>query len=225
MNEYLYVTALGKFKGFMEGTIHEKKVPTRIDEEWLSSVGYTDSNNDRRFIPILRELGFIDNDGSPTEAYSEYRDKAKSKEVMTKALRDAYEELFSRYENPFTESEDNIINFIKIKKNYSQKVATLATKTFKVLAVVSGIIPESEVVTQKRSLRNEGKSRVVRREENKDKIEEVSKELNSNPIDVEPVSIAINIQLVLPNNADKNLYNDLFAELRKFISKAKQNEP
>ena len=34
MNEYLYVTALGKFKEFMKTTLHEKKVPPKVDEDY-----------------------------------------------------------------------------------------------------------------------------------------------------------------------------------------------
>ena len=225
MNEYLYVTALGKFKEFMKTILHEKKVPSKVDEDWLASVGYTDKQNDRRFIPILKELGFISDGGSPTTVYSEYRDKDKSKEVMTNALKNAYPDLFSTFEDPFGESDANISNLIKNKKNYSQKVANLATRTFKTLATASGIIADTEVPIQKRSSRKEGKTKVVSREEDKDKAKEVSKESNGNPIDIEPVSIVINIQLVLPNTTDREVYSNLFSELRKFISKEKQNEP
>jgi hypothetical protein len=225
MNEYLYVTALGKFKDFMKTTIHEKKVPSRVDEDWLASVGYTDRKNDRRFIPILKELGFIGDNGSPTKAYEEYRDKDKSKEVMKKALKDAYPDLFSTYDDPFTESDANISNLIKNKKNYSQKVAILATRTFKTLATASEIIADTDATIQKRSPRKEGKTKVVSREEDKDKAKEVSRESNGSSIDIEPVSIVINIQLVLPNTTDKEVYSNLFSELRKFISKEKQNEP
>ena len=122
-------------------------------------------------------------------------------------------------------TDANISNLIKNKKNYSQKVANLATRTFKTLATASGIIADTEVPIQKRSSRKEGKTKVVSREEDKDKAKEVSKESNGNPIDIEPVSIVINIQLVLPNTTDREVYSNLFSELRKFISKEKQNEP
>jgi hypothetical protein len=225
MNEYLYVTALGKFKEFMKITLHDKKVPTKVDEDWLASVGYTDKKNDRRFIPILKELGFISDDGTPTEAYSEYRNKDKSKEIMLKALKDAYPDLFSTYEDPFTESSANISNLIKNKKNYSQEVANLATRTFKTLATASGIIVDTETTLQKRSPRKGVKTKEESGEGGSGKTKEVSKESNANSIDLEPVSIVINIQLVLPNTTEKEVYSNLFSELRRFISKEKQNEP
>ena len=224
MNEYLYVTALGKFKQFMKTTLHHKKVPTKVDEDWLSSVGYSDRANDRRFIPILRELGFISDDGTPTEVYSEYRDQNKSKEIMSKALKAAYPDLFSTYKDPFTEDEGNIINLIKIKKSYSQKTAELATRTFKVLAAVAGIIPDTESSTLKRSSRRAEKPKLTSKQ-NSGKSEETRKDSETKPIDIDPLSIVINIQLVLPNTSDKEVYSSLFSELRKFISKEKQNEP
>jgi hypothetical protein len=225
MNQYLYANALGKFTEFMKTTIHEKKVPSQVDEEWLASVVYPDTQNDRRFIPILKELGFINDDLIPTTFYSDYRDKDRSKEVMMNALKNAYPDLFSSYENPFNESEDTIINFIKNKKNYSQKVARLATRTFKALAIASGIISETDGDIQKRSSRKREKSKVVNGGKDKGKVEEVSKESKSNPIDLEPFSIVINIQLVLPITTEKEVYSNLFSELRKFISKEEHNGP
>jgi hypothetical protein len=216
MNEYLYATALGKFKEFMKTTLHEKKVPPKVDEDWLASVGYTDKQNDRRYIPILKELGFISDDGTPTEVYSEYRDKDRSKETMTKALKAAYPDLFSTYEDPFTENEDNITNLIKNKNNYSQKVAILATRTFKTLAASAGIIADTESITQKRSSRRAEKSKLISKQ-NSGKSEESSKDSETKPIDIEPLSVVINIQLVLPNTSDKEVYSNLFSELRKFI--------
>jgi hypothetical protein len=224
MNEYLYVTALGKFKEFMKTTLHEKKTPPKVDEAWLASVGYTDKQNDRRFIPILKELGFISDDGTPTEVYSEYRDKDKSKETMSKALQVAYPDLFSTYEDPFTENEDHITNLIKTKKNYSQPTAILAIRTFKALAAASGIIADTESSTQKRSSRRVEKPKLISKQ-NSGKSEESRKDSETKPIDIDPLSIVINIQLVLPNTSDKEVYSNLFSELRKFISKEKQNEP
>lgn len=225
MNEYLYVTALGKFKEFVNTTVHKEKVPSKVDEEWLTKVGFVDTKNDKRFIPILKELGFISDDGSPTQVYSDYRDKDKSKDVMMKALKDAYADLFSTYEDPFRQSNEDISNFIKSKKNYSQKVANLATRTFKTLAVGSGIIEDSEGTIQKRGSRKGEKRKVVSKEEHKGDSKEADKESTNNHIDIEPISIVINIQFVLPNTTDKEMYSNLFSELRKFISKEKHNEP
>ena len=216
MNEYLYVTALGKFEVFMKKDIKEKKTPPKVDEDWLLGIGYTDRQNDRRFIPILKELGFISDDGKPTQRYTNYRDEGKSKEVMEEALRDAYPDLFSTYTDPFNENDQNISNFIKNKKNSSQKVADLARRTFKSLASASGIIEASEVTVKKRG---------SRKKEQKSDTKETPKEPTSNRIGIEPVSIVINIQLVLPNTSDRDVYSNLFSELRKFISKEKQNEP
>lgn len=224
MNEYLYATSLGRFKEFMKETIRKEKAPSKVDKDWLDKVGFTDGKNDGRFIPILKELGFISDDGSPTQIYSDYRNNDKSKEVMMKALKDAYADLFSTYDDPLTHSDSDISNFIKNKKNYSQKVAMLATKTFKILAVASGISEDPEVPTRKRSSQKREKRNVVSKGEHNDDPKEVSEESRSNHIDIEPVSVVINVQLVLPNTTDKEVYSNLFSELRKFISKEKQNE-
>lgn len=220
MNEYRYVTALGKFTEFIRTTLHEKKVPPKVDEDWLSSVGYGDKQNDRRFIPILKELGFITEDGTPTEVYSDYRDTEKSKEVMLEATKRAYPELFSIYDDPFREDDKLISNLIKSKKNYSQSSADLATRTFKALAIGSGLI-ESGSTVKTHSSRRDKKIKEVNGKDDKSKGKEIKIGSSDSSFNIEPLSIVINIQLVLPNTTDKEVYSNLFSELRKFISKEK----
>lgn len=223
MNEYLYATALGKFKDFMKITLHEKKVPVKIDEDWLISVGYTDTKNDRRFIPILKELGFIDDNGTPTEVYSKYRDREKSKDIMLSALKVAYPDLFSNYENPLTENDENITNFIKTKKNYSESTASLAMRTFKSLAASAGIIEDTDNIVQNRGSHKSEKPNLTNKSNNR-RSKQSSKNSETKPTNIDPLSIVINIQLVLPSTTDKEVYSNLFSELRKFISKERENE-
>jgi superfamily II DNA or RNA helicase len=222
LNEYAYVTATGKLIAFFNKTIHDVKVPLKVDENWLATVGYTDIKNDRRLIPVLKELGFIRDDGTTTQIYIDYRDKNKSKEVMENALKGAYAELYSTYEDPFKIEDEKIINFIKTKKNSSQNTAELATKTFKGLASASGIIENSTITKQKHPRTEKLK---ISKKGDIGETHNVEKEVNNSRKEVEPISITINIQFVLPTTSDREVYSSLFSELRKFISKEKQNEP
>ncbi len=49
-------------------------------------------------IPLLKKLGFLSPDGSPTDAYNKFREDNQSGSVLAGAMKLAYEELFKRNE-------------------------------------------------------------------------------------------------------------------------------
>ncbi len=214
----------GKLLKFFQETMLKVKVPDRVDSDWLATLGYNDRLNDARLIPILKELGFIDESGKPTNLYSDYRDTSKSKEVMKEALRSAYRDLYDTFENPHEHSDEDLSNFIKNKKNLSQSTANAATRTFKILASLAGLIEGIKVSRSKQETkRNQNKIK----ERTQTKVNEEPETGPSLPKDVlvkYPLSFAINIQIVLPETKDTEVYNNLFAALRKFISQNEENE-
>lgn len=226
MDEYLYITTVGKLSNFFKDTIHKVKVPSKVDMEWLASVGYTDKHNDRKFIPLLKELEFIDENGKPTDAYSEFRDENKSKTVMEKVLKKAYSELYVTYEDPFGQDDATISNFIKIKKNYSQRVADEATRTFRVLAASAGLIEDQKTpVPKHNSPKSTKPSRGVKKsseppeKQNAQESQQVEHQHHNNPF-----SFAVNVQFVLPETKDPEVYRNLFSELRKFLTQNSEHE-
>ncbi len=58
--------------------------PAKFTTSHLKTIGFP-SSNDRAIIPLLKDLGFLSADGSPTKRYHEYRNLAKSKTVLGEA--------------------------------------------------------------------------------------------------------------------------------------------
>ena len=57
---------------------------------------------------MLKDLGFLTEDGTPTPRYHEYRNPARSKQILADALREAYTELFHINEKPTDADRDAI---------------------------------------------------------------------------------------------------------------------
>src|SRR5258708_5353815 len=69
--------------------IAEGQAPEKFTTQYLKDLGFTSSNY-RAIIPLLKSLGFLTLDGTPTARYHEYRNTARSRRVMGEAIREAY---------------------------------------------------------------------------------------------------------------------------------------
>ncbi|MDP2123769.1 MAG: DUF5343 domain-containing protein [Parvibaculum sp.] len=91
MNSYGLVTKiLAKVK--------EAKTPDRFTQDYLGSTLGFSSGSAKPFIPLLKRIGFLSSDGSPTELYKQFRNPDHSRSAMGKALRHGYADLYERNE-------------------------------------------------------------------------------------------------------------------------------
>lgn len=72
--------------------------PERFTQDYLKTkLGY-DSGSARPFIPLLKRLGFISSDGTPTPLYAKFRNKDTRGAAMAQAIRNGYSEVYERNE-------------------------------------------------------------------------------------------------------------------------------
>lgn len=103
--------------------------PAKFTTSHLKNIGFP-SSNDRAIIPVLKDLGFLASDGTPTKRYHEYRNPARSKQVLGEALREAYEDVFHQSATPTKADRDAIIGTFKSVNNVSDRIAELQAMTF-----------------------------------------------------------------------------------------------
>src|SRR5262245_60152427 len=111
------------------GKIVTGTAPDKFTVDHLKSIGFA-SSNDRAILPLLKDLGFLSEDGSPTPRYHEYRNAARSKQVLGAALRDAYTDLFHVNAKPTEADRQAIEGVFKSKHNTTDRVAELQAMTF-----------------------------------------------------------------------------------------------
>lgn len=111
------------------GKIRDAQAPDRFTNQILKDLGYK-SNNHRPFIPLMKALGFLSADGSPTQRDQEYRNHALSERIMGEAIKEAYSDLFLIKSKPTTKDNDLITGKFKSYHNVSDTVANLMSKTF-----------------------------------------------------------------------------------------------
>lgn len=106
--------------------------PPRFTIEFLKSLGFP-SSTDRSVIGLLKALGFLTSDGTPTERYNAYRDSNRSGKTMAVALRDGWSAVFLVEQRAYEKSPAQLIEIFKSITGKGEAVAKKMASTFKAL--------------------------------------------------------------------------------------------
>lgn len=193
-----YTQAYGQLGEFFS-KIRDAQAPDKLTNQILKDLGFK-SNNHRPFIPLMKSLGFLASDGTPTQRYHDYRSHSLSKQKMGEALKEAYSDIFLIKEKPTTSDKDLIQGKFKSYHNASDNVAKLHTNTFFALLDLANL----EIETQKHI--------------KKDAERELPKTIGQETlVKASSVGLHYNIQIHLPATKDVEVYNAIFKSLKDHL--------
>ena len=197
--EYPYMISNNKIKPILE-SIESAAKPTKFSHVVLKKLGYS-SSNDRAVIPLLKRLGFLRDDGAPTEHFDELKDKTKRLHAVGNQMQELYSELYAINTEIHNSTEDEIKGAIS---RVTGKDATSVNRyyaTFKALASIAkfGATPKKK------------KAEEPLKEEEKDKVPVIPKVVIP---DTDGPSFHYNIQIHLPATTDISVYNAIFKSLK-----------
>lgn len=190
------------FAKIVEGT-----APKKFTTAHLKSIGFK-SSNDVGLIPVLKDLGFLSADGTPTQRYHDYRDKSRAKTVMADALREAYEDLFHINEKPTSTDREAIEGKFKSAHNTSDRVAAEQTKTFYALLKLADLDSASKPKQKKEHEKQKEKS-----DEKEDKKRDESSDTRIPSF----AGLRYNVEIHLPATKDVEVYNAIFKSLKEHL--------
>jgi hypothetical protein len=184
------------------GKIRDAQAPAKFSIQILKDWGYK-SMNHRAFIPLLKALGFLTADGSPTPRYHDYRNHSVSRQVMGEAIKDTYSDIFLIKEKPTTADRPLIEGKFKSFHNASDTVAGLMSKTFFALLDLADLDSKKN--------RKKDTDEDVRTPPDSSKY----KEANSQTLSA--IGLHYNIQIHLPATKDVEVYNAIFKSLKDHL--------
>lgn len=201
-----YTQAYGVLGEFF-GKIRDAQAPDKFGHQNLKDLGFK-SNNHRPFILLMKSLGFLSSDGSPTQRYHDYRNHSKSKEIMGEAIKEAYNDIFLIKSNPTDKDKDLVQGKFKSYHNASDNVAKLHSNTFYALLDLADLNhnPKPKPVIQDKQ---EEKQSTVN-----DKLENV---ITPKTLSATRVGLHYNIQIHLPATKDVEVYNAIFKSLKEHL--------
>ncbi|WP_230972168.1 DUF5343 domain-containing protein [Archaeoglobus neptunius] len=194
MSNFPYTTVPGKLKKFFK-IIQETNVPEKVTQRWLAALGFK-SSNDRTIVGLLKDLGFIDASGIPTETWNNYRNRELAPKIMASAIKRAYQQLFDTYPDAHRKDKEALKNFFAAQTNLASNTIDRIILTFKALCELADF-EETESVTQNAKM---------------------DKSLTRPPtikLPTHGLAININIQLQLPATNDEEVYDKLFRSLKR----------
>ncbi|MDN5200888.1 DUF5343 domain-containing protein [Fulvivirgaceae bacterium BMA10] len=194
-----YTQAYGSLRDFF-GKIRDAQAPDKFTQQILKDLGFK-SNNHRPFIPLLKSLGFLSSEGTPTQRYNEYRDHSKSKQIMGEAIKEAYSDIFLIKSHPKSGDKDLIQGKFKSYHNTSDNVAKLHTNTLYALLDLAELNHEN----------------ISKSNEKENIIRETEKEIIKTKLPEGKVGLHYNIQIHLPATKDVEVYNAIFKSLKEHI--------
>jgi hypothetical protein len=179
--------------------------PERFSVKFLEGLEFK-STNDRGIIGILKDLGFLDADASPTKRYFEFLDKTQARTVLANAIRESYSELFALNKDANKLSTDEVKGKLRTLYAGSKKDSLIAliARTFTALCESADFAAMSPV--QKPI---EKKEEVVVAPDHKAK--PPAQKLVS--LD----SLQYHINIVLPESRDQAVYDAIFKSLRDHL--------
>ncbi|MEW5684472.1 MAG: DUF5343 domain-containing protein [Pseudomonadota bacterium] len=143
-----YLTSAKNLKDIFNKAQHGVP-PEKFNNDHLKAIGFA-SSNDRAVVPLMKDLGFLTGDGTPTQRYRDYRDPARSRAVMAQALREAYPDLFVINEKLSKSDREAVKGRFKSLHDSSESVAEAQTKTFYALLELADLsAPANGAATNK----------------------------------------------------------------------------
>jgi hypothetical protein len=202
-----YTQKPGAIPAYFDAVL-DAQPPERFSIKFLENLGFT-STNDRLFVGILKELGFLNADGVPQQRYFDFLDRSRARQVVAEGIREAYGDLFAintkANELPAAEVKN------KLRTLYAGKKTDITldriAKTFSALCEYADF--------SRPTPREKPKDQEVEKKQPESKKPEAGVQAVAQAISLDALQYHINI--VLPETRDQGVYDAIFRSLREHL--------
>ena len=218
-----YLTSTKNLGAILEA-MQQAKAPERFTTRFLESLEFK-ASADRLIIGVLKSLGLLDDQGKPTQRYFVFLDQTQSAAVLAQCIQSAYADLFNVNMNAQTLNKADLINKFKTlsQGSLSESVLDKMAATFSALVKLADFsaptpastVRQSEVADDMTTEHVSG---------NSDDLDERHSQAAPRPPRAQGNMIRnlgglhYNIQIVLPETRDAQVYDVLFRSLREHLS-------
>lgn len=200
MTNYPY-TSSGKLKDFLEG-IYERGEPDKITQSYLTKLGFK-SNWDRKFIPIMKFIGLLDSGAKPTAVYRDYMNTSIRRSVMASCVKKSYSDLFDLHPDANRKDNETLANFFRSETGLGSDAVNMMVSTFKTLCELADFDSEYTPTSAQQPVQGiEG-------------VQLATRQISSDG----KLTVNLNIQLVLPETENVDIYESIFKLLEKYLLK------
>jgi hypothetical protein len=127
--EFPYMASITNVPSILD-KIRTAGTPPKFTHEFLKSTLGFGSSNDRAMVKVLRNLGFLTADGTPTQRYNDYRGDRPGK-ALAAGLREGWPDLFLADEKIYERTPSQIQGIAKSLTGAGDASAKKMASTFK----------------------------------------------------------------------------------------------
>ena len=205
-----YTQKPGAIAAYFDAVL-DAQPPDRFSIKFLENLGFT-STNDRLFIGILKELGFLNADGVPQQRYFDFMDRSRSRQVLADGIREAYSDLFSVNTKANELSATDVKN--KLRTLYAGKktdnVIDRIAKTFDALCEYADFSQAAAATQPAPTEVDDTKKTAPEHKRPEAGIQTVAQAISLD-------SLQYHINIVLPETRDQGVYDAIFRSLREHL--------
>ena len=201
-----YLTSAKNLPAIFEA-MKSAQAPPKFTIKFLESLDFK-STADRLIVGVLKTLGFIGADGSPTDRYFRFLVQPQSAVVLAESIEDAYGDLFQVNTGAQSMTKTEVVNKMKTlgQGQFSESVLDKMAMTFLELCKLADFKKKTVSATLA--------------ETPKEKTNTAQAELalltnKSTPTNFGGLNYVI--QVVLPESRDPKIYDSIFRSLREHL--------
>lgn len=207
-----YSTSVGTLEKMLE-KIKAASVPERFTQDFVNTKLAMKGGTANACIPILKKMGLVSSDGTPTELYREFRNPKKSRSALGKAFRRLYERLYEMNEYIHDADDSDVLGLI-VECTGSEKNSAATKYTLTTINL----------------LRKHADFEVNGEDFEPDEVDEVVPQRLENQLaDIQPprttgqggshkgINLSYTINLNLPATKDIEVFNAIFKSLKQHL--------
>jgi Family of unknown function (DUF5343) len=198
-NQYPFATSQTGLKKILQG-IPGWVTPGKVTGSWLSGVGFS-GGTAAQSLAALRVVGVVGSDGQPTALWTALRTKNRAK--FAEGVRAAYPQFFSTYADAHRKDTEALLALVRSQTNYGEETQKRVVATFKTFCEFGDFDADAPD--------DDDEPEVI---QPKDK---GSKAKSQQVAGGGTVALTVNLQLQLPESADGDVYEKLFAAMAKHL--------
>lgn len=196
-----YLTSSGTLKKALDRLIDAQQ-PPRYNADFLENILSLTGGGARATVPILKKMGFISSDGTPTALYAKFRTLGGRGPAALQGLQSAFAEIFKRSTYAHTVNDaklkDIIVEITGLSAN--DPVAAAIRSTFN---VVKSYVPANMKIGE-----TSGEAAPI--------VTDTVPEREAPPSgETSEIRLAYNINIVLPETSDLNVLNAIFRSIKE----------
>lgn len=214
-NSLPFMNSTGLIKKILDKII-EAQTPDRFTQDFQETVLGYGSGSARPFLALLKRIGFLNSDGTPTALYKEFRNDNLRSKAMAQALKTGYAPLYKANEYAHKLSKD------KLKNNVIQ--ITGANKDSGTVRAIVATFEALNSYVDPNAVLNENSEIEEFDEKSDNKTVDNVKTIAANDVGPKPsqelpvqgrgMNLSYTINLNLPASKDPEVFNAIFKSLK-----------